>query len=313
MILSVSRRTDIPSFFMKWFIKRLDEGFLLVRNPLFPNKVSRVNLIKDEIDFIVFWTKNPGSFFEYVDFFEDYNYYLQVTLNDYPEYIEPNLPSIGKRINDFVELSKRLGSDKLVWRYDPIFYSAEVDQDYHLKHFEKICEHLSSHTDTVMISILDEYPRIKGRIKEIAKTDFLESENRAFLRKLSEVAIRYKIKMLSCAETYDFADLDILPGKCIDDKRIEKITGKRLVVQKDKAQRTECNCIESIDIGSYNTCTHGCTYCYANFSSNSITQNLRRYNEESPILCDTISESDQIIERKTRKIKSLPIQEILDL
>ncbi len=138
MILSVSRRTDIPAFYSNWFFNRIKEGYALTKNPMNPNHISKVRITPDVIDCIVFWTKNPKNILDKLHLLKEYNYYFQFTLNSYSEDIESGLPSKNKEvINTFREISKKIGKEKVIWRYDPIFLNDKYDIEYHIKYFEK--------------------------------------------------------------------------------------------------------------------------------------------------------------------------------
>jgi len=161
MILSASRRTDIPALYCDWFLKRLEGGFVYVRNPMSFHVVSKINLSKEAIDCIVFWTKDPSKIIEKLDKLNSYvkNYYFQITINGYPKEIEKNVPSLENTINSFIKLSEKIGKEKVIWRYDPIILSDELDIAYHIEKFNKIAKNLNGHTKRCVISFLDVYSR----------------------------------------------------------------------------------------------------------------------------------------------------------
>jgi len=139
MILSVSRRTDIPNYYSEWFYNRIREGFLYVRNPMNPHQISKISLSSDIVDCIVFWTKNPANMMPRLDELQNYKYYFQFTLTGYGKDIEPNIPNKRKDlIKTFQNLSERIGSEKVIWRYDPILLNEKYISEYHIKAFKEI-------------------------------------------------------------------------------------------------------------------------------------------------------------------------------
>ncbi len=140
MILSASRRTDIPAFYSEWFFNRIKEGYLLVRNPMNIHQVNRINLSPQLVDCIVFWTKNPKPMLKRLDELKNYKYYFQFTLNSYDKTIEPNVPLKKDLIETFIKMSNLVGKEKLIWRYDPILLTNVFTKEYHYKWFEKLAQ-----------------------------------------------------------------------------------------------------------------------------------------------------------------------------
>jgi len=295
MIISASRRTDIPAFYSDWFFKRLQEGYVLVRNPMNYHQVSKIILNPDVVDCIVFWTKNPAPMLNRIDELKDYNYYFQFTLNSYAKDIEPNVPVKDKEvIKTFLTLSSKIGRERVIWRYDPILLNEKYTIEYHLKYFEKLADHINGAFDHCVISFIDIYKKITNRIKSNSILEPSINDIDLIGKRFSEIARNRNFKIVSCAEKVDLSPYGIEHGKCIDDKLIEKIAGMPLNIGKDRNQRSECGCVESIDIGLYNTCLHGCKYCYANFSDISVASNTSSYDANSPLLCSQLSSEDKV-------------------
>ena len=308
MILSVSRRTDIPNYYSEWFFNRLKDGFLYVRNPMNFHQISEIKISPDVVDCIVFWTKNPLPMMERLDELEAYNYYFQFTLTGYGNDVERNLPN--KKTSDipiFQELSNKIGKEKVVWRYDPIFFSNRYNVQYHLKAFRSIAEALSGYTEKCVISFLDIYPKNKKNMDNLLSYDLSDSELREFAKELSNIAKENHIKIGSCAEKVDLDEYGIIHNSCIDKELIEKIIGCKLKINKDKNQRIECGCVESVEVGTYNTCKNGCVYCYANYSAKSVESNFQKYDPLSPLLCGHIEKDDRISTRKVVSLKETQI------
>lgn len=308
MILSVSRRTDIPNYYSEWFINRMKEGFLYVRNPMNIHQVSKIMLSPDIVDCIVFWTKNPKPMLDKLDALKEYKYYFQFTLTGYGRDVEKGLPHKKKEVIPvFKELSKKIGSEKVIWRYDPIFFNENYTKEYHINAFSQIAEELEGYTHRCVISFVDFYAKNRKGMEELKLQETKERQLVSFSGKLQEVALAKGIEVFSCAEKIDLSECGIKHGSCIDKNIIEEITGCKIEVSKDKNQREECGCVESVDVGSYNTCLNGCKYCYANFSEKAVRSNVKKCDVNSPLLCGNVEDIDKITERK---MKSLKIQQI---
>lgn len=268
MIISCSRRTDIPGLYPEWLINRLRAGYCTVVNPLNPKQVTRVPLTPESVDAIVFWTKNSAPLQRYIPeiISRGYKFYFQFTITGYSRKIEKHTPTTGETITAFQELSRCIGLDHVIWRYDPIILSQQLDRTYHIESFRKIANALAGHTKRVVISIVD-FPRrtLKnlGASAQTAQQSLAVSELDSLVDDLAQIARSLDMEIQSCAETYDFGHLGVRPGKCIDDDLISKILHVRVTHQKDPTQRHECGCVKSKDIGFYDSCTHGCIYCYA--------------------------------------------------
>lgn len=299
MILSVSRRTDIPAFYSDWFINRIKEGYVLVRNPMSYHAVSKVNIQPGVVDCIVFWTKNPAPLIPHLATLDqNYKYYFQYTLNAYGREIEPNLPSLDERIETFIKISSLLGSNRIIWRYDPIIITEKYTLEWHKKAFDYISSKLSGYTDSCVFSYLDMYDKISNNMRNINAIPIDLSLMKNIALTLNNVAITKNIKLKTCSEEIELDELGIEHSCCIDPILISKILGCELRSKKDTNQRSSCGCVESIDIGQYNTCQHGCKYCYANYSLNSVISNVRKHNPHSPMLLGNVEDGDKVTERK---------------
>jgi len=304
MILSVSRRTDIPNYYSEWFFNRIKEGFVYVRNPMNVHQISKIDISPDVVDCIVFWTKNPEPMIKRLDELAEYNYYFQFTLTGYGRDIECNVPhKKNKMIPVFRELSGKIGKKKVIWRYDPVIFTEKYTQEYHLKAFEQIASALKGYTEKCVISFVDIYAKNKKNMQSLSWHETDTQSLSEFAKKISGIAGENGMSAGSCAERLDLGECGIEHNRCIDKVLIEDIIGCKLKAGKDKNQRRECGCIESVDIGSYNTCKNGCKYCYANYSKESVAKNCSKYDPESPILCGTIDEKDRITERMVKSLK----------
>ena len=301
MILSASRRTDIPAFYSKWFINRLRAGYVLTRNPVNHSQISEITLSPKIIDCIVFWTKDPQNMIKYLQEIDDrgYRYYFQFTLTPYNKILEKNLRNKEEIINTFINLSKTIGKNKIIWRYDPIILNQDIDINFHINSFSRMCGQLHEYTNTVIISFVDLYAKLKTPfIRQITQNEIAEISKSFY-----NIAAKYNLTLKACCEKTDLSQYGIKKSSCIDKDIIEKICDCTINVQTDKNQRDGCGCIRSVDIGAYNTCKNGCVYCYANYSENSVINNCRRHNENGELIIGETAATDKIIERKTESLK----------
>ncbi|MCI8632361.1 MAG: DUF1848 domain-containing protein [Lachnospiraceae bacterium] len=292
MIISASRRTDIPSYHGRWLMNRLHAGYALTRNPMNLRQIQRVCLSPQSVDCIVFWTKNAAPFLPYLDEIEamGYAYYFQHTLTPYGADLEPGLPPKEELLEQVAALGSRIGRQRLVWRYDPIILTSRYDMPFHLNAFERYCRALSPYTDEVVISFFDLYKRLqKSGLHEAAP-----EEIRLLAPQLGQIAASYHLRIRACSEAMDLSSYGIERGSCIDLQRISRITHTAPRAQKDAGQRPHCGCSKSVDIGAYNTCLNGCHYCYANYSKASIDRNLSQCDPDSPFLLGQLKPGEHI-------------------
>ena len=306
MIISASRRTDIPAFYAEWFYKRLEEGFVVTRNPFNANQLTKLRLDAEVVDAIVLWTKNARPMLARLDELDATGipYYFQFTITPYGQDLEPRLPaSKTVLIDTFKELSERLGPERVVWRYDPILLSEKYSIGFHERAFAKCAGLLEGYATRAVISFLDmDYNNTKN-IQRLGISDGTTEEKNELAAYIAGVAHEHGMTVETCAEEIDLDVCGIRHGHCIDADLIERISGKRLSTRgrgKDKGQRLLCGCIGSTDIGVYNTCLHGCAYCYANFSQGSIDANLAKHDPNSPVLIGTC-DPDELPFKKDQK------------
>lgn len=297
LIISASRRTDIPAFYSDWFFKRIEEGYVLVRNPFNFHQVSKVSLKKDAVDGIVFWTKNPDKMIPKLYLIEDYTYYFQFTLNPYDKKIEKKVPERSYAIEVFKRLSREIGKKRVILRYDPIILTKEFDIDYHVKNFNEIVSELYDYTSKCIISFVTFYPKVRKNLERIGAYEITKKQKIEIAHRFYEIAKEHSIQLETCAEELELSYYGIERARCIDPDLIGELSGKKLNVGKDKNQRKFCGCAESVDIGAYDTCLHGCIYCYANRNTSSIKINLKQYDVNYPLLCSNLVDGDIVKER----------------
>jgi hypothetical protein len=292
MILSVSRRTDIPAFYSEWFLNRIKEGYVYVRNPFNPRQISNVNIRPEVVDCIVFWSKDPLPLINKIKLLENYKYYFQFTITPYDSDIENNLRSKSEILKTFIELSKLIGKERVILRYDPILLTDKYTIDFHKRSFEKLCEKVNGYTERIVISYLDDYKKARRNMKEINLQEITMQQVWETAKFIGEAASIAKIEVETCAEEYDLTQFGIKRGKCIDGDLIERITGYKLKKLNKDGNRQLCLCDQCIDIGQYDSCINGCVYCYANVNKETAIRNHMEHSKASPILIGDYNEAD---------------------
>ncbi len=301
MIISASRRTDVPAFYGEWLMNRIKAGYCHVANPFNPKQVSRVSLAVPDVEAIVFWSKNPAPLLPHLDELDKrgFRYCFLYTLNDYPGELEPYLPPLADRIQTFASLSRRLGSDRVIWRYDPVILSNRTDVAYHERAFTHLARQLHGYTHRVIVSVLDLYRKTDRSLQTLASHGYIfdraplaHPELPRLLQLMQTTAAENGISMQSCAEGDAFAAAGIPRGACIDMELLHKLWG--LPIQgKDPNQRPACGCAIAKDIGAPDSCLHGCVYCYATRSHDAAQCLHARHNPRSSVLAGEDPEKDQ--------------------
>lgn len=272
MIISASRRTDIPACYPVWFMNRLRAGYCIVRNPFNLHQKRRVSLRPGDVDALVFWTKNVRPFLPCIDelIAAGQRFIVQCTLNPYPPILEPRIPTLDDRLADLEALSRRIGKNRVIWRYDPIIISNKTPWSYHRQAFSDLARRLSGLTERVVVSVVQLYRKTQrgfstlrehGLIVEERAADSVEMDE--LLSFLARTARNYGLEIVSCASERDLGPLGIAPGRCIDGELFTNLWGLQGPWKKDPGQRPACGCTVSVDIGATNTCQNGCPYCYA--------------------------------------------------
>ena len=305
MIISASRRTDIPAFYSDWFFNRIKERYVLVPNPYNSKMISRISLDPAVVDCIVFWSKNPAPMLEKLDKLKEYNYYFQFTLHPYGPDIENHLPAISKRIDTFKRLSDRIGKEKVIWRYDPVLTNETYTPGFHKEKFAEIAYELKEHTEKCMLGFIDHYQHIRTAVGRFNIQPLLKAD-------IEEMAVSFKktvdtcsIQLDTCTVKVDLTHLGIPGGLCIDNQLVERIADYPISVRKDKNQRDICRCAESIDIGTYESCLNGCIYCYAiKGNYNTVKYNLNKHDKNSPMLVGEQQEDDIVKERLVKSLRN---------
>ena len=272
-------------------------------------QVSKIVLNPQTVDCFVFWTKNPKPMLKRLDELKDYKYYFQFTITSYGSEVEKGILNKKEIIKTFKELSKRIGKEKVILRYDPIFLSKKYTINYHYKSFESLCKQLEGYSKRCVISFIDLYKKTERNTKELNILPMGIDDIKNISRYFSNIASKYGFEIETCSEEYDLTEFGIKKGKCIDDKVISEIMGYEVNLKKDDTQREVCGCVKSIDIGQYNTCMHHCLYCYANFNYKMVEENYKLHNIENPLLIGKVRVDTKITVREMKSIKGKSLKE----
>ncbi len=296
MILNVSGRTDIVAFYTDWFMKRYHEGFVDVRNPFNPKLVSRIDF--SYVDAILFCTKNPIPILNKINEINK-PIIFHVTLTPYKKDIEPNVPPKGEIVEAVKKLSKIIGKDNLVIRYDPVFISAKYTLDYHIRAFENLCSLLDGYVSKILISFLDDYKNVRKNEKVLNFKELEESDYKAIGENFSTSALKHHMIVHTCFEDRDLTEYGFSKDECLSHELAYKLTGK--VYKKEWKARKEgkCHCVQMVDIGVYNSCKHFCKYCYANYDEKQVQDNFINHDPNSSLLVGKLNEND-IIKKRTK-------------
>ena len=315
-IISASRRTDIPAFYSKWFINRIRAGFCHWVNP-FSRQVYRVSLQPENCLAIVFWTRNPQPLLAHLDFLTDrgYCFYFHFTMIGYPKAIESSNPPLSVSIDTFKQLSQRLSADRLQWRYDPIVLSDLTPPSFHLQQFDFLSRHLEGYTRRCYFSVVDFYGKTERNLGKVAQKYNVKfdrpclEEKRQLLQQLHDIAAARGIKLYSCCDD-NLAGESIEKAHCIDIDIVRMLRPDRESRLKAAPTRQDCGCVESVDIGAYETCVFGCSYCYATNSRDTALKRMRDHDPDDSILWrpPTLQGVDLITQEHRKKEKTSFVQ-----
>ena len=282
MIINSGSRTDIPAFYSKWFMNRIREGYVMVRNPYYPEQVMRYRLDPAVVDVLAFCTKNPEPMLPFVEELKAFRQLWYVTITSYETEIEENVPDKAEVMASFRRLSDAVGKRAVIWRYDPIFVSEQYSVEFHQKAFEHMARELRGYTGTAVISFIDLYEKTKRNFPEVREVTGEEQENltKAFV----SIGETYGMTIRTCLENRELSGFGAVTDGCMTREVIEQAVGITLETPKVPGARPECGCVLGNDIGMYNTCAHFCKYCYANYDRNTVIRNMRQHDPESPFL-----------------------------
>lgn len=293
MVINTGSRTDIPAYYSEWFFNRVREGCVLVRNPYYPEQVSKYRLTPDVVDVICFCTKNPEPMLKRMNELAAFRQLWYVTITPYGKEIEPGVPEKKKVMDSFKRLSRIVGIKAVSWRYDPVFITEKYSLEFHLRSFEQMAESLQGYADNCVISFIDLYEKTKRNFPGVREVRREEREviGREFVR----IGKKYGIAIRSCCEGTELEKYGVDISGCMTKAVVERAIGCSLDVPKSKKPAREiCSCLLGNDIGMYNTCAHGCIYCYANYDKETVIRNRKMHDPDSPFLIGGFRQEDKI-------------------
>lgn len=271
MIISASYRTDIPAFYGDWFLSRVAAGEARFRNP-FGGGIVTVSLKPADVDGIVFWTRNFAPLIERLCPVEErgWPFVVQYTVTGYPRLLEPSVIAAEDAAAQIARLARRYGPRAAVWRYDPILLSSATGPDWHRATFARLARMLRGQVDEAVVSFVEPYRKTRRNLDRLAAAGGLEwrlpdtDEKAALVRDLAAVAGDAGMALTLCTQPAlaECVAGIAAPARCIDAGRLGEVAG-RPVAAPAKGNRPGCLCAAARDIGAYDTCPHGCAYCYA--------------------------------------------------
>ena len=293
MILNTGARTDTVQYYTKWLLKRFEEGYALSRNPLFPNKVTRLELTPDVVDCVVFCSKNYGPILgDLHRITERFHTFFFYTITAYGKDIEPGVPPIDESIENLLELERQVGAQRICWRYDPVLLTNRYTIDVHLRTFEAMAARLSGHVARCIFSFVEVYKKLETNMPELKV--MTTAEMNAIARGIGTIAQKHGLYLQTCGTNGDYRRYGIHPSGCMTLQMLGQANGIAFRGLQHKGSRAGCRCIDSRDIGAYDTCINGCKYCYANRDPQIAAANYRRHDPDSPLLLGHVRETDCI-------------------
>lgn len=283
-------------------MNRLRAGYVLVRNPIFNSLIYRIDLDPKSVGCLYFMTKDPRPMIPHLDEMLEmgHNMIFQITVNPYGRDTEPNVPDKASIVEAFKEISKKIGKERTVWRYDPVIFDKRHSMLYHERKFRLLCSELSGYTERCVFSFLDMYPKFEELISARPLMSSSPIEREDFMRMVGKIADEHKIKMSFCCSPHDHLEYGIDNRGCIDRETMislgipfEDVLGNI---------RDGCRCVKNIDIGIYDTCMHNCVYCYANRIS-SEKRSSKIYDPNSEMLYGSIRDADTVKELTDRRLR----------
>lgn len=299
MIVNTGGRTDTVQYYSEWLLRRFEEGYALSRNPLFPHKISRLELSPDVVDCVVFCSKNYRPILprlhEITDRFNSYCYY---TITAYGRDVEPGVPSIDESMQTLIELAGIVGPQRVAWRYDPVLLTKTYTVERHLETFDRMACTLAPHIDRCIFSFVEIYEKVKFNMPELVM--LTEESMDELTRGMGEIAAQYGIYLQTCGTDGDFSRYGIHPSGCMTLDILGAANNVEFRPLKHKGMRRGCHCMEARDIGAYDTCPNGCKYCYANKDPRKAAENFKLHDPASPLLLGHVGPDDEITQATQR-------------
>lgn len=295
MIVNTGGRTDTVQYYTDWLLNRFSEGYVLSRNPLFPNKVTRYELTPDKVDCVVFCSKDYSPILPRLHEITDrFNTYFHYTITAYGKDVEPGVPSMEDSVSTLVRLSGMVGKQRVAWRYDPVLLTDRYTVETHLETFERMTPLIAPHVDRCIFSFVEMYRKLDRNMPEIVP--LTDDDKYALAEGLGSIAAENGMVIQTCGTNGDYTRFGVQRSGCMTLDILGRANGVEFRDLKHKGMREGCHCIESRDIGAYDTCLNGCRYCYANSSPDKARENRRRHDPSSPLLLGRLEPDDTVVQ-----------------
>ena len=293
MILNTGGRTDTVQYYSEWLLNRFREGYVLSRNPLFPNLINRIELTPETIDVVVFCSKDYAPILDRQHEISDhFNCYYHYTITAYEKDIEPRVPSIEQSIETCKRLAALVGKEKIAWRYDPVLLTDTYTIERHLETFDRMARELTPYVSRCVFSFVEMYKKLEVNMPELRP--LTDEQKRTLAQGLGAIAKNYGLYLQTCATREDYEEFGIHRSGCMTTEIFSEALGINFKRQTHKGNRHGCACMESRGLGDYNSCPNGCRYCYANKDHAKALENYRLHDPNSPLLLGHVQESDTI-------------------
>lgn len=295
MIINVGGRTDIVNYYTPWLLNRLSEGYAYSRNPFVREQVYKLSLKPEDVDCLLFCSKNYQPILKHIDGIDEkYNILCNYTITAYGKDIEPKVPTIDQFIKTLERLSDIVGSNKILWRYDPIILTEKYTVEKHLETFEYMAEKISPLVYRCIFSFVDMYKKVEENMPEIIP--FTDEDKVKLLQGIGEISKKYNLYTQSCATNESYEKYNIHAAGCTTREILEQAHNVVYKNVKGTGIRKNCHCIPSRDIGAYNSCLSECKYCYANRKPDIPKKVIKLHDEKSPLLLGHLKEDDNLID-----------------
>ncbi|MDE7181799.1 MAG: DUF1848 domain-containing protein [Clostridia bacterium] len=305
MILNTGARTDTVQYYSQWLLNRFKEGYVLTRNPLFPNKVTRYELSPDKIDLIMFCSKNYAPILPRLkEITENYRTYFHYTITAYGKDVEPNVPDIDTSIDTLIKLSSIVGKGRIAWRYDPVLLAEKYTVEKHFETFDYMAKKLAPYIDRCIFSFVEMYKKLQRNMPELIL--LTDADKLKLAEGLGAIAKKYGIHIQTCGTNGDYTKYGIHTSGCATLEILGKANSCEFKELKHKGLREGCHCIESRDVGAYDTCPNGCRYCYANNDMAKVKENYKNHNPNSPLLIGEVQSTDTVVQGNQKSFLASP-------
>ena len=295
MIINVGGRTDIVNYYTPWLLNRLKEGYAYSRNPFVKENVYCLSLKPEDVDCLLFCSKNYTPILNHIGRInKKYHILCHYTITCYGKDIEPKVPSIDHSVKILETLSKIVGKNKILWRYDPILLTEKYTVRKHLETFEYIAKRITPLINKCIFSFVDMYKKVEENMPEIIPFTVKDKEN--LLKGIGEISKKYNLYTQNCASNENYEKYNIHSGSCTTREILEQTQNAFYKNVNGTGIRENCHCIPSRDIGAYNSCLSECKYCYANRKPEIPKKVIKLHDEKSELLLGHLKENDKLIE-----------------